>query len=71
MITYSCPTCGVGIEAQDDAAGSQAQCRGCGAALVVPLDLPCDGPIAGPGMRTLQLDELAALTKGLPGAAWR
>jgi hypothetical protein len=61
----------VGIEAQDEAAGSQAQCRGCGTALVVPLDLPCDGPTAGPGMKTLQLAELAALTTGLRCAAQR
>jgi DNA-directed RNA polymerase subunit RPC12/RpoP len=67
MINFSCPRCGKGLEAKDNQAGTQVRCTACGVETLVPIDVLCEeGPIA-PDAKTITLDELEAIKKGLRG----
>jgi hypothetical protein len=63
MIRFSCPECDAILEVSDALAGSRTSCATCGEQILVPIDLPCEGPDAPLDGNTVPISELQGWQK--------
>jgi hypothetical protein len=51
------------MEADEAQGGVETQCKECGAATLVPLDMACDDLPSSPDAKTITMEELEALRR--------